>query len=359
MPATSPKTGSSPKSPRSDRSGQGEGLAAVAAHNLEVDDDIPEEEEEDPGLGADAESSTASITSSILHYRTINGRTYHSERGNAAYWGSNDERQSEAMDIAHHMFTLSQDGELHLAPLNNDIQKVLDVGCGTGIWAIDFADKFPGCEVIGTDISPIQPSWVPPNVKFEIEDFTQDWTFAPDSFDYVHMRYLVGCVPNWDSLFEQAYKVVKPGGWVETFEASPHIVSDDGTVKPDSALAQWGPIFIEASKKIGNTFTVIADDLQKPGMEKAGFTDIKVWESKMPLNPFPKDPKLKEVGQFGELFATQDTEGLVLFVASTLGWSTEQIHVYIAKFRKEIRDRRLHPYIRLKTVWARKPEKTE
>lgn len=29
----------------------------------------------------------------------------------------------------------------------------------------DFADMHPDAEVIGTDVSPIQPSWVPPNVK--------------------------------------------------------------------------------------------------------------------------------------------------------------------------------------------------
>lgn len=29
----------------------------------------------------------------------------------------------------------------------------------------DFADEFPDCKVIGTDVSPIQPSWVPPNLK--------------------------------------------------------------------------------------------------------------------------------------------------------------------------------------------------
>ncbi|KAF5967291.1 methyltransferase [Fusarium coicis] len=317
MSQKSPKSGSL----RSPRSHHSQGPVAAAAQALEVDD-LADAEDDDPGLGEDSESSTASITSSILHYRTINGRTYHSERGNAAYWGSNDERQSEAMDIAHHLFTLSQDGELYFAPLDGKIQAY-------GPW----------CEVIGTDISPIQPSWVPPNVKFEIEDFNQDWTFPPEAFDYVHLRYLVGCVPNWDYIFEQAFKVLKPGGWVESFEASAIIESDDDSVKPDSALAQWGPIFIKASKRIGNTFTVVGDDLQRPGIEKAGFTDIKQWDSK-----------------YGELFSTQDTEGLVLFVANTLGWTPEEVHVYIANFRREIRDRKNHPYIRLRTVWARKPE---
>ncbi|KAF4460651.1 demethylmenaquinone methyltransferase [Fusarium albosuccineum] len=351
MPQSSSPKSRSPRSPRSPSSAG----AATNEPTIEVDETIEEEDENDPTLGSDAASSTASITSSILHYRTINGRTYHSERGNAAYWGSNDEPQSEAMDIAHHMWTLALDGELHQAPLKDDIQKALDIGCGTGIWAIDFADKFPGCEVIGTDVSPIQPPWVPPNLKFEIEDCNQEWTFSPESFDYIHIRYLIGCIPDWTELFKQAYKALKPGGIIESFEVSPTIESDDDTVTPDSAMAKWGTIFIQASEKIGNVFTVIADDIQGPSMQKAGFTDIHEWNGKCPLNPWPKDPKLKEIGQFGELFSTQDTEGFVLFVANTLGWSPEEVHVYIAHFRREIRNRKFHPYIRMRNVWARKP----
>jgi len=29
----------------------------------------------------------------------------------------------------------------------------------------DFADEFPNTQVIGIDISPIQPDWVPPNLE--------------------------------------------------------------------------------------------------------------------------------------------------------------------------------------------------
>jgi hypothetical protein len=87
---------SSPKS-RSPRSPQG---PSAAVNETIAVDEAQDEEEEDLTLGSDAESSTASISSSILNYRTINGRTFHGERGNATYWGSNDERQSDAMDIA-------------------------------------------------------------------------------------------------------------------------------------------------------------------------------------------------------------------------------------------------------------------
>ncbi|KAH7475248.1 hypothetical protein FOMA001_g10710 [Fusarium oxysporum f. sp. matthiolae] len=363
---------SSPKnrSPRSLRSPQDPSVAI----NETIAVDEPQDEGEDLTLGSDAESSTASISSSILNYRTINGRTFHSERGNAAYWGSNDERQSDAMDIAHHIWTLAHDGELYFAPLGDNIQKVLDVGTGTGtkwpplcdreiartnLYCSDFADKFPGCEVIGTDISPIQPGWVPPNLKFEIEDCNQEWTFPSESFDYVHLRYLVGCIPDWTELFSQAYKTLKPGGWVESFEISPTAESDDGTVTYDSAMAQWGRIFVEASKKIGNSFTVVDDKVQRPALQEAGFVDIHEWEFKCPLNPWPKDPKLKEIGRFGEVFLTQDTEGFVTLAANLLGWSMEEVYVYIAKFRREVRNRKHHVYIRLRAVWARKPETKE
>ncbi|KAI5458956.1 S-adenosyl-L-methionine-dependent methyltransferase [Mariannaea sp. PMI_226] len=312
-----------------------------------------------PGGLSPKSPSRASLTSSILRYRTIKGRTYHSERGNAFYWGSNDERQSEAMDIIHHMWTLALDGRLYLAPISSDVKRVIDVGCGTGVWAIDFADEFPGCEVIGTDISPIQPSWIPANLKFEIDDCTQEWTYEPGSFDYVHIRYLVGTIPDWTALFKQAYKSLKPGGYLESFEASPTIESDDGTVKPESAMGQWDKIFIDGTKATGRSFTVVADGLQRQAMEAAGFVDINEWDYKCPLSPWPKDAKLKDMGQFGQAFATQDTEGLLNFVASVLGWTTEEFHVYIAQFRREIRDRKHHPYFRIKVVWGRKPEHEE
>jgi hypothetical protein len=41
----------------------------------------------DSAYEEDVASSTQSLTSSILHYRTMNGRTYHSDRSaTAEYW---------------------------------------------------------------------------------------------------------------------------------------------------------------------------------------------------------------------------------------------------------------------------------
>ena len=96
--------------------------------------------------------------------------------------------------------------KLFWAPIHSNPTKVLDLGTGTGIWAIDFADMFPSAEVIGTDLSAIQPSWVPQNLSFIIDDAEADWTFEPDSFDYIHNRNFVCSIRDWPRLVDQAYR---------------------------------------------------------------------------------------------------------------------------------------------------------
>lgn len=44
------------------------------------------------------------------------------------------------MDLLHHIYTLILDGELHMAPIKSHPERVLDLGTGTGIWAMDFAE---------------------------------------------------------------------------------------------------------------------------------------------------------------------------------------------------------------------------
>jgi len=58
---------------------------------VQVDDTVTQDaggtaDEADSALGYVLPESTASLTSSILRYRTVHGRTYHSEGGNAQYW---------------------------------------------------------------------------------------------------------------------------------------------------------------------------------------------------------------------------------------------------------------------------------
>lgn len=115
----------------------------------------------------------------------------------------------------------------------------------------------------------------------EIEDCTQDWTFEPESVDFVHMRLLVGSVSDWNALFSEAYKTLKPGGWIESYEGTALVESDDGSITERHAMGQWGRIFIHFGETIGRSFTVVADGVQRKAMEAAGFVDIQEEEHKV------------------------------------------------------------------------------
>jgi hypothetical protein len=74
----------------------------------------------------------------------------------------------------------------------------------------EFADLHPSARVIGTDLSPIQPTWVPPNVQFEVDDCTDEWVHEKDSFDYIHIRGMYGSIADWDALYKTIYRSVLP-----------------------------------------------------------------------------------------------------------------------------------------------------
>ncbi|KAK2041695.1 S-adenosyl-L-methionine-dependent methyltransferase, partial [Colletotrichum somersetense] len=88
----------------------------------------------------------------------------------------------EREDMKHAMVVHLCSGKLYNAPLKNP-QRVIDVGTGTDIWAIDMADEYPDADVVGIDLSPIQPEFVPPNVHFLVDDADARWLYPENTFD--------------------------------------------------------------------------------------------------------------------------------------------------------------------------------
>lgn len=73
------------------------------------------------------------------------------------YLAPNDEQENDRLDMHHHLSTLLSSGKLHFSPIGESPQRILDVGTGTGIWAIEIGDEYPSAEVVGVDLSPTQP----------------------------------------------------------------------------------------------------------------------------------------------------------------------------------------------------------
>ncbi|KAI1449086.1 S-adenosyl-L-methionine-dependent methyltransferase [Annulohypoxylon stygium] len=314
------------------------------------DDDV------DSALGDDASSIINSITSSILNYRTIEGRTFHSERHNSFYFVPNDEQQLQSQDITHHYLSMLIGDKLFLAPIPDNVQRVLDIGTGTGIWSIVFAEVYPNAEVIGTDLSPTQPLWVPPNVKFELDDCTQPWTWSENSFDFVHIRYLFGAIADWDELLRQAYRVTRPGGWVQSCEADVNIRSDDDSIPPDSPYRTfWNMLYHDSQEKLGVTFQPIDDDVQRKALERAGFECIEVHDYKFPIGGWPADKKLAEIGRYVQMTLLNDVEGYTLYLWKAVMGEAPGYEEQLAKMKKELKSKKRHGYMRCRYVFGRKP----
>jgi hypothetical protein len=53
------------------------------------------------------------------------------------------QEEKDRMDIYHKIMEVARRGQLHSAPIYvnpHDPPRILDLGCGTGIWAIDMAE---------------------------------------------------------------------------------------------------------------------------------------------------------------------------------------------------------------------------
>ncbi|KAG6159440.1 hypothetical protein E4U51_007714 [Claviceps purpurea] len=318
----------------------------IAAKDVLVND-----QEDIDSVFSEDQSATTSIASSVLEYRQIHGRTYHSDKFTTNYFIPNDDQQLESEELCHHFLTILLDDQLFLAPLEKDkIHRVLDVGTGSGIWAIEFADQFPNASVVGTDLSPCQPQWVPPNLCFEIDDATLEWTWNDNHFDFIHMRYIVGGIQDWKALLKEAYRCCAPGGWVESFEYEPEICSDDGTTELEPVFASYGELFREAGKILNSPFFV--EEIQKQAFDEAGFVEKRV----IPIGPWAKDRKLAEVGRYSRAAMENDLQGYTQMLWQALQRPADEYHVSLANMRKAMRNPKVHSYAMAQVVYGRKPE---
>ncbi|KAJ5164871.1 uncharacterized protein N7500_006701 [Penicillium coprophilum] len=295
-----------------------------------------------------SDSDMTSLSSSVLEYEYENGRRYMANSDRMP----NDEEEQDRMDLQSRWLMLMK-GELHKAPVSNP-QKILDLGTGTGIWALDMAEKFPSAKVIGNDISAIQPTWVIPNVEFIVEDFETEWLYPKNNFDFIHARLLAGCVADWSEFFGRIFDHLKPGGYFEIQESAVWAWSDDGTLKPDSPLVQYLQALNAAGRAMGRELNIYQK--LKEWMVNAGFEDVQQYTYLLPYSPWPRDPYLKEIGKYQAVMVQQAVESYGLRLCTqVLGWGAEPSRIFQAMVKKQLRDKHLHAYVKEVVVYGRKP----
>lgn len=185
----------------------------------------------------------------------------------------------------------------YLAPLTQAPQAILDVGCGTGRWAIEMAAQFPDSNIIGLDkVVPATDTVTlgyginqrPQNFNFVAGDVLQGLAFPNASFDFVHMRLLYSAIPavRWQFVVSELVRVTRPGGWVELVE---------GGLPPNggAGMNMLHSLTIEGGNKVGLDMTV--GSRLGAYLQNAGMVNVRSRELAVPLG--------SQAGRVGKLMA--------------------------------------------------------
>ncbi|KAE9371993.1 S-adenosyl-L-methionine-dependent methyltransferase [Stipitochalara longipes BDJ] len=314
-----------------------------------------EERDNDSALGNTSIYTTnTSARSSVYDFVFENGRTYHSYR-EGKYELPNDEREQDRLDLQHHLFLLTLGGDLYNAPIKDlpgGLHNALDIGTGTGIWAIDFATEFPSANVIGTDLSPIQPPCVPPNLHFEVDDAEDPWLFS-NQFDYIHGRALATCFKSHMTVIKSAYNFTRPGGYFELQDCIVPFRCMDDSMK-GTTIERWVDLIMQATARIGKDWTRVKK--YKEYLEEAGFVDVVEKKYEWPVGTWAKGKREKMLGLWYREDLLSGLQGFTMaLLTRALGMTTVEVELLLTGVREDIKSNKIHIYIPVRVVYGRKP----
>ncbi|KAL8722199.1 MAG: hypothetical protein Q9181_007543, partial [Wetmoreana brouardii] len=276
-----------------------------------------------------SQNSTKSLSLSGSEFEQIleNDRGY----ANESYFMPCDEQEQTRLAIIHQCFTSVFNGQLSFQSIPRSAKRILDIGTGTGDWAIAVAERFPNAEVTATDITCFQPTDVPPNVFFEIDDAREEWTYT-EPFDFIRIRGLSGAFSDWTAVYAEAYKHLQTNGILE--------VADFDAVRltepmADSYLSLYNGACASAAEKSGNPLGL--DHMRKTSFESAGLSIAKSRTLEVPLGTWSPDPRKKVAGKMALIATLEGLEANSLrLLTRHMDWKAEDVRDLCGKVQGEL-----------------------
>jgi hypothetical protein len=181
-------------------------------------------------------------------------------------------------------------------------------------------------------------------------------------------------VQDFDRLFAQSYQNLNPGGWAEFQSIELNCFCDDDSRQKATAWVRWSENLHRAARTFGKNMRTVRTWPDK--MREAGFRNVQsvaypvsppisplssIYVSnksrfKLPFNPWPKDPKLKELGRYQQLhmFDGMVSYSLRLYT-NVLKWPKQEVEVLLNDVQRILKDRSCHIYTLVHFVYGQKP----
>jgi ubiquinone/menaquinone biosynthesis C-methylase UbiE len=202
-----------------------------------------------------------------------------------------DRRNKEELrrlTMQNQMLTASMGGVLPEQADPTVFRQVLDVGCGTGGWAIEAARMYPMMSLLGIDISEKMIDYaracanaehVADRVSFHVMDALSTLAFSPASFDLVNLRLGISFVRTWDwpKLLSEFQRVTRHGGIVRLTEGEAAESTSPAQVRITQLLHQ-------AFYNAGNSFRHQNDGLTSelaPLLIRHGLTNVQTQDHQL------------------------------------------------------------------------------
>ncbi|KAG8768465.1 hypothetical protein FRB91_010007 [Serendipita sp. 411] len=259
-----------------------------------------------------------------------------------------------------------------LEPKEGETKSILDLGCGTGTWAIEMAREYPDAEVLGIDLAPVpvDGDTLPSNCRFEVDNINLGLAHFGGQFDVVHIRFVGSGLQNFKERMKDVHNCLKPGGiviWVDadfdyysTEKFEYHLPATDDN--PGGCWSQRvvsemrraclrigsDPIGMESELDAG----LWTDPLIDPETCKTGslYLPVGTWASHD--NPRVA-PLLKYVGAL----IGQDFIGamkLIVPLMVKVGWTKNDVEMWRRNLIQELTDLHVHTVLRVRLVWGRR-----
>ncbi|TRX95872.1 hypothetical protein FHL15_003426 [Xylaria flabelliformis] len=350
-----------------------------ASHSINIEPDS------DPSKYSSYKWDGESITSSVTAYREENGRTYHAY-SDGSYHYPNDSLELERLDWQYICLKRLFNGKNYFAPWSQERppKRILDLATGTGMWAIEMAEEFESSMVVGTDLSPIQPEFVPPNVQFYIHDatwnlarklitvdqmfvsvlffanvleFSRDWmSGGGQTHSIIYMiRMALGAWEDFEvDVAQKAFDHLEPGGWFEAQELLPTLGCDDDSMPDD-----WPPNLLfndleDCAKREHRPLDIAKT--YKQGLINAGFVDVTEQVYKIPISGWAKSKNWKTLGDLWNVNCLDAIQGVAMaLLHRARGLKRHQIEIHLMDTRRALSDKSVHAYQRCYVVLGRKP----